>query len=216
METADQQPKNNKIGWRWLPFTSVIVISFYFFIIIKLGFYDHRDYGSIADIVNFLLILLWLICVPFSLILGFRSKHPWYKLTSLLVGAIGVIWIVLIIFLILFPSPEPRKSSDRSIMSTISSMRVQAEINLLGNGPDDWHYPSDICEQNSGPLNVLFRAIVNSGAKEIKCFSGSDLKSWAVSVELPKSKNFYCVDSTGSPASKVSQSITGPSCGRPI
>lgn len=199
METITQQPKNNKSGYKkWFRVLGWVffVLGFFSFLSILVGLPDVAVQSS----------QLWLSGL---LPLGF---------IFLLIGLNGVTNRIIVLALFAFPvlmflqaGSEPGHARDSAIRATLSSMRSQAEISVVGNGTDTWHYPDNLCDQDNGPMSDLFKGLTSYKARDIQCFVSSDLKSWAVSARLRDSDDIYCSDSVGF-FGKVTDIITGPSC----
>jgi prepilin-type N-terminal cleavage/methylation domain-containing protein len=80
------------------------------------------------------------------------------------------------------------KARTASAMSSLSSMRAQAETSVTSGGS----YPSTLC---TGTLLTLGNAVQAQGGSFV-CGINSGLSAWGVGSVLPDG-SFYCVDSTG-------------------
>lgn len=181
--------------------------------------------GGLTLLISVVLFLVGL----FVFILGVRSRG------LRIAGWITLILIVLLIGITISNLDTARqKATAAATQATMAGMRTQAEMMVtVGQNPDDYYFPENLCDQNSGPWSEQFKAMHNYGANNISCFKTGDSKDWAVSAGLPmtgkirkslicksplfdnrigKSKEIWCVDSTGF-AGKVPSNITGPSCG---
>ena len=173
-----------------------------------------RNLGWVCFILGFFLLMLLLsglpdASVPFSswsiilfplgfifLLIGLKG----------IVNRVIIICLFVLVIMMFFSSAPKGRAHDAAIQGSLRAMRAEAELSVVGND-----YSANTCDQNTGPLSNLFKAIILQGASDIRCFIGSDLKSWAVSAKLKDTKEFFCSDSNGF-ANKINVGITSPSC----
>ncbi|MFN4181240.1 MAG: type II secretion system protein [Candidatus Paceibacteria bacterium] len=97
------------------------------------------------------------------------------------------------------------KAKDASIISSVSSMRAQAELGLTTSGA----YLNNICNATSGTgeigtLLTLARAQAG-GTANVDCYDDDSDDAtatvtptqWRVEADLVAASTYYCVDSTG-------------------
>ncbi len=182
---------------------------------------------------SFLLFLLLFASGYFYFIRGLSSWK-----TRLLAIVISLLVFLFLAFIVIFSLNTARTRTkayayEAYIKSSMSAMRATAELKIINDEKtSNYYYPADICNQDTGILSDLFRAIKSNGANNSTCLTSSDFKSWAVSSELPLpgsvripyfckspifpstqkgSGRFYCVDSSGF-ASESDGQITSPAC----
>ncbi len=184
--------------------------------------------GNFSGGLSFLVFLLFFISGYFYFVRGFDSWK-----TRLMVIIASILLLLFLVFIVITSLSTARtKSREASVAVTMNAMRAEAEIKFVYDDKTrSGYYPSDICNQDSGALSNLFKAIKSNGANNSTCLTDSNFKSWAVSSELPVgqmrstyfckspifpsiekgSGDFFCVDSTGF-SGKVTGNITSPSC----
>ncbi len=136
------------------------------------------------------------------------NKNKGFTLIELLVviAIIGILASVVLASL----STARNKGRDASVISTMSSMRTQAELGVNSSG----QYVADLCSAaTTGSITALITAVTNGGATSTKCAmsgaAGAVSASWAFEALLPTGgTNYYCVDSTGFSGAKASSTIT--------
>ncbi|MFM7087943.1 MAG: type II secretion system protein [Candidatus Paceibacterota bacterium] len=98
------------------------------------------------------------------------------------------------------------RARDASIISSLSSMRAQAEMGLSTAS----RYINNICGATSGTgeigtLLTSARAQTAGGTNDVDCYSDDTdgatatvtASAWRVEADLVAASTFYCVDSTG-------------------
>lgn len=182
-------------------------------------------------------LLLFFLILLVSGIIIFASGFKTWKI-RLLIAGISIFIVLSLVFIVLSSLNTARmKARSAGIQATISFIRTQAEYNVTYNVKNDkYYYPSNLCNEETGPLREQFKYIKNNGASNIICSISSDLETWVFSAGLPlsgvyrqsryckepifnskieKSDGFFCTDSTGF-SGRLTTQITGPNCGQPI
>ncbi len=231
--TASNQNQSveTKVGWWWVaPLLIVVGLLLYYFRAHFLSCRWPDGAGSFWSFVD-LYLEAWLSTLIFgaiilSALLGVSIKKPRWK-RIIFVGpgwALLVLFIFAIIALVVFPPKYGGKGPYSSALGSLGQMRSEAETRVLS----DNRYPTDLCDQEIGPMADLFKNIENKTKEKAVCLMSGDKKQWAVSIgpdtpkptrgiwcpvdSTPNSKPKYgCADSAGFAGMRLSP-IAGPSC----
>jgi len=225
--------QTTKIGWWWLILLLVVISAIFGFLYPKLLhciWYANeiRNYpmlypvdnfinGSIFPDTIFIIIFLGLVC---SLIIGFLKRFGSKRFIFLLVGLIGLLFL-----LSLSTGITRNKAYRASTIAHVVSMRSQAELYFrehdnYGITADNCNVPGSIFTSPDGLPELLSQVSKTYSSGSQVCYSTPN--SWAVSVELPRgrpvgllcpvnSSNFWCVDSDGN-SFETSKHIHATSC----
>lgn len=96
------------------------------------------------------------------------------------------------------------KAKDASIISSVSSIRAQAELGLDTSG----NYLNDICNATTGTGEIgtlLAAGIAQAGSGNVDCYDNDSddatttvkPTAWRVEADLVAGSGYYCADSTG-------------------